>query len=81
MLGWLRRRRNAKALTAENASALMQDFGDDAYFVARRRSIAALRGELIDADRGADHWSKVRAEIGRSTGREFVDTATRYTNR
>ena len=78
IFNWWQRRVATKALIAGDATALMQNFGDDAYCVARDRALAARRGEVIDADRDAGHWDQVRAEIGRSTRRSTVDTATRY---
>ena len=77
IFGW-RRRRMAKALIEEDATNLLNEFGDNAYQVARDRALAVLRGEVMDANRDADHWDQVRAEIARRTRRRATDTATRY---
>ena len=71
--GWLKRRREAARQVAHDADALMRAFGEGAYGEARRRAIDALQRRPVDP-----HWSKVRREIGKRTGRIFVDTATRY---
>lgn len=64
MLGCLKRRREAARQIGRDADALMQAFGEGAYGEARRRAIDALRRRLSDP-----HWSKVRREIGKRTGR------------
>ncbi|MBI4273069.1 MAG: hypothetical protein HY659_00015 [Rhizobiales bacterium] len=69
---WLKRRRDAAMRVAADAEALIAQFGDSAYGEARRRAIDAL-GKSRDP-----HWNNVRREIGRRTGRAYVDTATRY---
>ena len=71
--GWLKRRRKAAERAAADAEALIGEFGAAAYGEARRRGLDALQRQPFDP-----HWSKVRREIGRRTGRVFVDTATRY---
>jgi hypothetical protein len=78
MFEWQQRRLAGKALIEGDAAALMQEFGDGAYHVARDRALAARRGDVIDADRDAHHWDHVRAEIARRTRRGVTDTATRY---
>jgi hypothetical protein len=78
IFGWRQRRRDARAKVERDATRLMQEFGERAYYVARDRALAARCGEVIDANRDADHWDRVRAEIGKCTNRVFVDTATRF---
>jgi hypothetical protein len=78
IFGWHQRRQAAGVLIGNDASTLMQEFGDSAYHVARDRALAVRRGEVIDANRDAQHWDYVRAEIARRTKRRTTDTATRY---
>ena len=74
MIGrWLKRRREAAAQVATDAEVLIEQFGDGAYNVARMRVIGA---DASGSD--ARHWTKVRREIARRTGRSHPDTATRY---
>ena len=63
---------------SEDAQVLMETFGTAAYDEARTRAREARMGDVIDANRQAGHWDRVRAEIARRTGRAHVDTATRY---
>ena len=63
---------------AEDAQVLMERFGLAAYDEARTRAREARLGRIIDGNRQAGHWDRVRAEIARRTGRAHVDTATRY---
>src|SRR4051794_28511531 len=65
-----------------DAATLMIGFGGAAYEEARRRAWEARQGQVADANRPPGHWDRVRAEIGKRTGRRgWVDTATRYLDR
>jgi hypothetical protein len=73
ILRWLKRRQDVSDRVSADAEALIERFGDGAYGEARKRARDALTRTY-----GAPHWGKVRREIGRRTGRVYVDTATRY---
>jgi hypothetical protein len=73
-----RRRRHE---VSKDAQLLMERFGRAAYDEARTRAREARLGGVIDANRPAGHWDRVRAEIARRTRRAHVDTATRYLSR
>jgi hypothetical protein len=63
-----------------DVNALLQSYGDGAYDEARTRAREARLGRVMDGNRPAGHWDKVRREIARRTGRQVgLDTATRYT--
>lgn len=70
---WLKWRQDASDRVLVDAAALIEQFGEGAFGEARMRAIDALRRKSGDL-----HWSKVRREIGRRTGRAYLDTATRY---
>lgn len=70
---WLKRQQDASDRVSADAEALIEQFGDGAYGEARKRA----RDALARTSR-APHWGKIRREIGRRTGRVYVDTATRY---
>ena len=70
---WLERRRDASGRVSADADALIAQFGAGAYHEARKRARDGLARKSRDP-----HWSKVRREIGRRTGRVYLDTATRY---
>jgi len=53
---------------APDAMALMEQFGDQAYFEARRRARQVRKGELFNADRPTEHWYRVPRESGRRMG-------------
>jgi hypothetical protein len=78
MLGWWRRRRQSRERVEADASALIETHGDGAYAAARTRAHEARERLVIDPDRPAGHWDRVRREIGRRIGRDQLDTATRY---
>lgn len=83
MLAWLRRRRvarlNRKAQVAAYVADMIARFGDQAYYVARDRDRDERKGVVVDAARPGRHWSAVKAEIAKVTGRKVgLDTATRY---
>jgi hypothetical protein len=70
---WLKRRQDASDRVSADAKALIEQFGDGAYGEARKRARDALARQSRDP-----HRAKVRCEIGRRTGRVYIDTATRY---
>lgn len=75
----LEKRKQARALVDSDVAVMIEDFGADAYAEARRWVIAELNHKVIDADRPAGHWARVRAEILRRNGHSGrSDTATRY---
>ena len=76
VLGWFKLRREAASRVTSEADALMARFGAGAYAEARRLVIEHLRRGSPDP-----HWSRVRREIARRTGRVHLDTATRYLDR
>lgn len=83
MLGWLHRYLGARRARADrvvvDAAALTASFGAGAYGIARDRDRAERRGDVIDDDRPAGHWGRVKLQIARATGKEAgLDTATRY---
>lgn len=79
IFAWLEKRRQARALIESDAAAMIEEFGESAYTEARRWVIAELNHKVIDVDRPAGHWGRVRAEVRRRIGhRERSDTATRY---
>lgn len=54
-------------------------FGYQAYYEARDRDRDERKGAVIDAARPDRHWSAVKAEIAKVTGRWVgLDTAPRY---
>ena len=67
MSGWLRRRREARALVDSDAQALIERFGEDAYLEARLRQHDASR--VIDVDRPPGHWERVKEAIRKQQGR------------
>jgi len=75
---FLHRYRERQAQTAADAEALIAQFGDSAYGEARRRARETRQGSIIDGNRSAGHWDRVRMITGRKTGRDNLDTATRY---
>jgi hypothetical protein len=76
---WLKRRREERALIESDAAAMIETFGDAAYLEARRWVIAELAHKVIDANRPAGHWARVRAEIRKHVKHQpKSDTATRY---
>ncbi|HYM99546.1 MAG TPA: hypothetical protein VET25_07370 [Aestuariivirgaceae bacterium] len=73
------RHKEAVMQARRDAASLMIGFGNAAYEEARQRAREARLGQAVDANRPPGHWDRVRAEIGRHTGRGgWVDTATRY---
>lgn len=56
-----------------DADALHSALGEYAYDLARQRAHEAREAQ--------EHWNAVRREIGRRTGRSFLDVATRMLRR
>lgn len=75
---WLRRRREARALIDADATAMIAEFGDSAYWIARDRALEQRLHRIIDAERTSAHWDRVRFEIRRRCGQKQADTATKY---
>jgi hypothetical protein len=66
-------------LIQQDAAALITAYAQSAYDEARTRAREARLGRVIDGNRPAGHWDRVRMEIARQTGRQVgMDTATRY---
>jgi hypothetical protein len=78
MLGFLKRNRERARQALADADALIARFGDGAYAEARRRALGIRTGKAIDGNRPEGHWDRVRIVIGRKTGRQGLDTASRY---
>ena len=67
MIGWFRHRAEYRALIEADAKALMERFGESAYSEARFRQHDAP--DVVDANRPADHWERVKEAIRRMEGR------------
>jgi hypothetical protein len=78
MFSWLKHRQMWAKLAEEDATTLMARFGDCAYHEARKRSEDADSGTILDGNRPAGHRNQVRWIISKKTGRDGLDTATRY---
>ena len=63
MIGWFRRRAEYRALIEADAKALIERFGEQAYSEARFRQHDAP--DILDANRPADHWERVKEAIRR----------------
>ena len=74
---WLSNGLKRREAAREDAAALVRDYGDDAYRLARTRAREAREGQTIDAGRDAGHWDRVRAQISRRLKLTKTDTATR----
>ena len=61
MIGWLRRRAEYRALIEADATALIERFGEQAYAEARFRQHDAP--DIVDANRPAGHWERVKGAI------------------
>ncbi len=78
IIRWLKNRRAERALVVSDATAMIERFGDGAYQEARNWVVAALIQNVVDADRPAGHWARVRAEIRkRNKPPTTADSATR----
>jgi hypothetical protein len=62
----------------DDVDSLVEGFGSNAYEEARTRARDARLNRVIDPNLPADHWDRVRSEIGRRTHHTGLDTATRY---
>jgi hypothetical protein len=65
IIGWFRRRAAYRALIEADAKALIERFGENAYSEARFRQ----HDEILDANRPAHHWERVKEAIRRMEGR------------
>lgn len=79
VLKWLRRRRQNARLERIHAELLIREFGDDAYWEAKRRAVGVV---LPDGSPHQGHppihWRRVRLRIRKMTGQgPRGDTATR----
>jgi hypothetical protein len=74
-------RRQTGDIVAQDTDVLMEAHGSGAYEEARTRARKARLGSVIDSNRPAGHWDKVRREIAKRTGKEIgADSASRYPN-
>ncbi len=78
MFRFFRANRIRRELALADADALIAQYGDAAYGYARERAHQARHGRIVDGNRPAGHWDRVRIFIGRQTNRQGLDTATRY---
>jgi hypothetical protein len=78
MFAFLSRRRERERQAAADAEALMARLGPGAYHEARLRAREAWTRAVIDGNRPVMHWDRVRRIIGRKSGRDQLDAATRY---
>ncbi|HEY0329867.1 MAG TPA: hypothetical protein VGC77_12295 [Rhodopseudomonas sp.] len=78
VFGWLKARREKAALVEADADALLCGYKELAYEEARRRAREAEHTAVVDGNRPRGHWDRVRDVIARRTGRDGLDTATRY---
>jgi hypothetical protein len=74
---WLRRSREAQARIDADATAMIAEYGDSAYWVARDRALELRLHKIIDAERTPEHWDRVRFQIRKRTPRRGADAATR----
>jgi hypothetical protein len=65
MIGWFRRRAAYRALIEADAKALIERFGEQAYSEARFRQ----HDDIVDANRPAGHWERVKEAIRRLESR------------
>ncbi len=63
MIGWLHRHAEYRSLIKLDATALIEQFHDQAYSEARIRQHDAP--DIVDAKRPAGHWQRVKDEIRR----------------
>jgi hypothetical protein len=70
--------RLSSSAVAQDADDLLTSFGEQAYEVARTRAREARLGDVIDGNRTAGHWDRVRREVARRTGRAVgLDSASK----
>jgi hypothetical protein len=69
MLGWLRRRKDARRLARADAEALIHDHGVEAYGEARWRELDVILSDgTTRAGRTPAHWRRVALIVSRRTG-------------
>jgi hypothetical protein len=78
MLAFLKRRHARERQAVADAEALIASHGVAAYQEARSRARDARTRAVIDGNRPDGHWDRVRQIIGRRTGHDALDSATRY---
>jgi hypothetical protein len=71
-------RTEARRQAEMDADSLMHRFGEGAYEEARTRARQARDGAILDLNRPDGHWDRVRRIIGARSGRDQLDTGTRY---
>lgn len=80
MLGWWKRRKEARRQIEADAQSLIDRLGPQAYYEAfhlhELQKAGADEGDVPERPQG--HWERVAYEIGKRTGHDHVDTATRY---
>jgi KTSC domain len=74
MLAWLKRQAELSRRAAAEAEALIARLGDEGAYQEARSRVGGTR----DYQSPDLYWVRVRREIARRTGRDHVDTATRY---
>jgi hypothetical protein len=78
---WRERRKALRRLVETDAIDLIARYGDAAYGVACQR-FHEEGTEVVSQERSKDHWTRVKVEIARRTGRRSqIDTATRYVDK
>jgi hypothetical protein len=78
MFAWTERRQARKRVIEADAVTLIAGYGDCAYDEARKRACEADSGAVLDGNRPQGHWREVKRSIAKKTGRDGLDTATRY---
>uniref|UniRef100_E6VQ25 Uncharacterized protein n=1 Tax=Rhodopseudomonas palustris (strain DX-1) TaxID=652103 RepID=E6VQ25_RHOPX len=78
LFDWLKRRRAAWELAEADADALMEGYGDAVFDEVRRRVREEDDIKVLDGNRGRGHWQRVGTIIWKRTGRNGLDTATKY---
>lgn len=74
---WLSIAWQARKAARADAEALLRDYGDAAYRIARDRAREARNNLTIEADHDQFHWDRVRRRLSRQLRPERTDTATR----
>lgn len=76
IMDWIGRK--PSPLVEADARSLIEDYGDQAYGVARWRALQIDRGKVIDDSRPPAHWHAVRRRVAKLTGYVAgIDNATR----
>jgi hypothetical protein len=68
MFNCFRRRSTSRALIESDARDLIERYGDNAYSEARVRQSDEAR--IIDSNRPAGHWERVKHEIKRQQSKK-----------